>query len=35
VGIWLLTHPDLRRSGRVRAFFDFVAEEFQAVSTAL
>jgi DNA-binding transcriptional LysR family regulator len=24
-GIWLLTHPDLRRSGRVRAFFDFVA----------
>ena len=24
-GIWLLTHPDLRRSGRVRALFDFVA----------
>lgn len=35
VGVWLLTHPDLRRSGRVRAFFDFVAEEFQAVSAAL
>ena len=24
-GVWLLTHPDLRRSGRVRALFDFVA----------
>jgi DNA-binding transcriptional LysR family regulator len=23
--VWLLTHPDLRRSGRVRALFDFVA----------
>jgi DNA-binding transcriptional LysR family regulator len=27
-GVWLLTHPDLRRSGRVRALFDFVAEAF-------
>jgi DNA-binding transcriptional LysR family regulator len=23
-GVWLLTHPDLRRSGRVRALFAFV-----------
>jgi len=27
-GVWLLTHPDLRRSGRVRALFEFVAEAF-------
>lgn len=27
VGVWLLTHPDLRRSGRVRALFDFVAAQ--------
>ena len=25
-GVWLLTHPDLRRSGRVRALFEFVAD---------
>lgn len=25
-GVWLLTHPDLRRSGRVQALFDFVAD---------
>lgn len=25
-GVWLLTHPDLRRSGRVRALFDFIAD---------
>lgn len=24
--VWLLTHPDLRRAGRVRALFDVVAE---------
>jgi len=30
-GVWLLTHPDLRRSGRVRALFDFVAEAAQSV----
>jgi DNA-binding transcriptional LysR family regulator len=24
--VWLLTHPDLRRSGRIRALFDFVAK---------
>ncbi len=28
-GVWLLTHPDLRRAGRVRALFDFVAEAHQ------
>ena len=27
VGLWLLTHSDLRRSGRVRAFMDFAAAE--------
>jgi DNA-binding transcriptional LysR family regulator len=26
-GLWLLTHPDLRQSARVRAFMDFVAAE--------
>lgn len=31
VGIWLLTHPDLRRSGRVRALFDHVADEAHGV----
>ena len=24
--LWMLTHPDLRRTGRVRAFLDYVAE---------
>jgi hypothetical protein len=24
--LWLLTHPDLRRVARVRAFLDFMAE---------
>ena len=26
VGMWLLTHPDLRRTARVRSFLDFMAE---------
>ncbi len=26
-GLWLLTHPDLRQSARVRAFMDFVGAE--------
>jgi DNA-binding transcriptional LysR family regulator len=26
-GLWLLTHPDLRHSARVRAFLDFMATE--------
>jgi DNA-binding transcriptional LysR family regulator len=25
-GLWLLTHPDLRRAARVRAFLDFVGD---------
>lgn len=28
--IWLLTHPDLRRVARIRAFTDFVAERLRA-----
>lgn len=24
--LWLLTHPDLRRTARIRAFSDFVAD---------
>jgi len=31
-GVWLLTHPDLRRSGRVRALFDFVADTSHGVT---
>jgi len=30
-GLWLLTHPDLRRSARVRVFLDFVAAEIGAL----
>jgi len=30
-GLWLLTHPDLRQSARVRAFMDFMAEEIAAL----
>jgi DNA-binding transcriptional LysR family regulator len=26
-GLWLLTHPDLRKRQKIRAFFDFMAEE--------
>jgi DNA-binding transcriptional LysR family regulator len=26
-GLWLLTHPDMRHSPRVRVFLDFIAEE--------
>ena len=29
-GLWLLTHPDLRHSPRVRVFLDFVAAEIAA-----
>ncbi|MCC5859081.1 MAG: LysR family transcriptional regulator [Ectothiorhodospiraceae bacterium] len=28
--LWLLTHPDLRRVGRIRAFISFVAEALKA-----
>lgn len=27
-GIWMLTHPDLRRAGRVKVFMDFAASNF-------
>ena len=27
--IWLLTHPDLRKTGRIRALLDFLAEAFK------
>ena len=27
--LWLLTHPDLRRTARVRAFMDYLAESLQ------
>ncbi len=33
--LWLLTHPDLRRTVRVRAFLDFVAEAAKAHGSAL
>lgn len=29
VPLWILTHPDLRRSTRVRAFMDFMSERIQ------
>jgi DNA-binding transcriptional LysR family regulator len=32
---WLLTHPDLRRTARVSAFFDFVAIEIDALRLVL
>jgi hypothetical protein len=28
--LWLLTHPDLRRVARVRAFLDFMAPRLSA-----
>jgi DNA-binding transcriptional LysR family regulator len=30
VDLWLLTHPDLRQSARVRVFLDFMAAEIRA-----
>lgn len=35
VGVWLLTHPDLRRAGRVRALFDFVADRVHGAPRSL
>ena len=29
IDIWLLSHPDVRRSTRIRAFFDFMADEIK------
>jgi DNA-binding transcriptional LysR family regulator len=34
-GLWLLTHPDLRRSARVRVFLDYVAAEIAARRVAI
>ncbi|VAW77071.1 hypothetical protein MNBD_GAMMA13-1121 [hydrothermal vent metagenome] len=28
--LWLLSHPDLRRTARVRAFMDFLSEAIDA-----
>jgi DNA-binding transcriptional LysR family regulator len=33
--LWLLTHPDLRRVARVRAFLDFMAEALQPLKPLL
>jgi molybdate transport repressor ModE-like protein len=33
--IYLLTHPDLRRTPRISAFFDFVVDELESIRTAL
>lgn len=33
--VWLVTHPGLRRSARVRAAFDFLAEQLQAARPLL
>jgi DNA-binding transcriptional LysR family regulator len=33
--IYLLTHPDLRHMPRIRAFFDFVVEEYDQIRTVL
>jgi len=30
IDVWLVTHPGLRRSARIRAVFDFLAERFAA-----
>jgi DNA-binding transcriptional LysR family regulator len=34
-GLWLLTHPDLRQSARVRVFLDFVAAEISRQRRAI
>jgi len=35
VEIWLVTHPGLRRSARIRAVFDFLSEQLGAARTQL
>ena len=34
-GLWLLTHPDLRQSARVRVFLDFIAAEIVKLRRAI
>jgi DNA-binding transcriptional LysR family regulator len=34
-GLWLLTHPDLKSSPRVRAFLDLAAAEMQKLRPRL
>jgi DNA-binding transcriptional LysR family regulator len=34
-GLWLLTHPDLRKSPRIRAFLDFMGAELQRLKPLL
>ena len=29
LGVWLVTHPGLRRSARIRAVYDFLVERFE------
>ena len=33
--LWLLTHPDLRQTARIKAFADFIVESFRNESAAL
>jgi hypothetical protein len=33
--LWLLTHPDLRRTARIRAFMDYLSGEVPYIRTAL
>lgn len=35
IGIWLVSHPGLRRSARMRAVYDFLVERFRAERAAL
>jgi len=29
LGVWLVTHPGLRRSARIRSVYDFLVERFE------
>ena len=35
LGLWLLTHPDLQRTQRIRAFLTFAADEIKALARTL
>ncbi len=32
IQVWLLTHPEIRKAARIRAFFDFMTQRFEAAS---